>query len=137
MANSVSYQGQEYALLGDGVSSGSIARLATQLRLFTSASTPDKDGSGFTYLTDGVNGYNHQAITVANWTGAGGAGGQDFEIQLDDFTFTASGGSLANIAGAAVVDASAAVLAWWERTSPITLNDGDAITADDLLIRGI
>lgn len=132
MANSITNKGEEFALFGDG-STGSIARLATAVKLFTNATTPLKDGSGFTEVTNG-NGYTTGgiAITVADWTfSVVGVNGQ---ILLVDKVFTASGGSIVNIAGAYIAETGGDELAWWERTT-ITLSDGDSLTLDDLTIR--
>lgn len=132
MANSLTNAGEELALFGDGVGDGSIARLATSVRLFTSASTPNKNGTGFTQVANG-NGYTTGgiAITVADWTfSVNGVNGQ---IVLDDQVWTATGGQIVNIAGAYIHDGTD-VLAWWER-STVTLDDTDTITLDDLTIR--
>lgn len=134
MANSLTNTGEQYALLGDGVSDGSLARKATALRLFDSTSTPAKDGSGFTEVAAG-NGYTTggMAITVANWTFS--VVSQNGQIVLADQTWTASGGNIANILGAYLTDSGGNALAWWERTSAVTLTPGDSLTADDLTIR--
>ena len=58
MASSLTYQGEEYALIGDGASDGSIARLATAVRLYDSTSSPSKTG------TEGV-----EFVEVANGNG--------------------------------------------------------------------
>lgn len=133
MANSLTNKGEEYALIGDGSSDGSIARLATALLLYDSTSTPDKDGSGFTEVANG-NGYTTggQSINVSNWTYS--VVSQDGQIALDNQVWTASGGNIANILGAYLTDGSN-VLAWWERSSAVTLTPGDSLTADTLTIR--
>lgn len=135
MANSLTNKGEEYALFGDGVSDGSIGRLATNLLLFDSTSTPAKDGTGFTEVANG-NGYvagTGKAISIANWTFS--VVSQNGQIVLDDQTWTASGGNIANILGAYIVDTGSNALAWWERSSAVTLTPGDSLTADDLTIR--
>lgn len=133
MANSLTYAGQDAAFYG-GVSDGSFARTATKLKLYASSSTPAKDGTGFTEVSNG-NGYvtGGIAITRANWTAE--TDSLNRRIRLADQTWTASGGSIANIGGAYVTDAADAVLAWWERSTPITIASGDTFTADDLYIK--
>lgn len=133
MANSLSNKGEEYMLFGDGSSDGAIARLTTAVLLYTSASTPNKDGTGFTEVANG-NGYvtGGTARTIANWTfSIVSTRGQ---VVMADVVYTASGGQILNIAGAYLVDTGANVLAWWERT-PVTLDDTDTLTLDDLTIR--
>lgn len=135
MANSLANKGEEYSLFGDGVSDGSIARKATNLLLFDSTSVPLKDGTGFVEVANG-NGYvagTGKAITVANWTYS--VVSQNGQIVLADQVWTASGGNITNILGAYIVDGSANPLAWWERTSAVTLTPGDTLTADNLTVR--
>ncbi len=129
MANSLTHKGEELALKK---SPGSVAYLATAVRLFTGASAPDKDGTGFSEVANG-NGYTTggQVITQANWTYTA----LTSKITLADQVWTASGGSIANVRGAYIVNAGGDVLAWWELTSAITLASGDTITLDDLTIK--
>lgn len=133
MASSMANKGQEYMLMGTTTPNGGIANLATALRLYDSTSTPNKNGTGFNQLAGG-NGYTTGgvAITRSNWTL--GFNGADRTMVLNDITFTATGGSLVNIAGAYLVDGSNNVLAWWERASPVTLTVGQPLTLDDLSI---
>jgi hypothetical protein len=131
MANSLTYKGEEYALNGDGASDGGVARKATKVKLYQSGSTPAKDGTGFTEVANG-NGYTTggHAITTVDWT----YDSLNSKITLADQVWTASGGSISNIAGAYITDAADAVMAWWERASAITLASGDSLTLDDLAI---
>jgi hypothetical protein len=133
MANSLTNKGEEYALFGDGASDGAIGRLGTKIKLYTSGSTPNKDGTGFTEVANG-NGYTTggNAITIANWTYA--VVSTNGRITLADQVWTASGGNIVNIAGAMLTNAADAVLGWWERSTPTTLTPGDSITLDDLYI---
>ena len=133
MANSLTNKGEEYALFGDGSSDGAIARMAAKVKLYASGSTPNKNGTGFTEVSNG-NGYTTggAAITVSNWTYA--VVSSNGRITLDDQLWTASGGNIANIAGAFITDAGDNVLAWWERSTATTLTPGDSITLDDLFI---
>ena len=132
MASSLTYKGEEYMLNGDGSSDGGMARLAVKVKLYANGSAPAKDGSGMVEVVNG-NGYvtGGNALIATNFTYASAPS----RITLDDQTWTASGGSIANIAGAYITDASDNVLAWFERSSLLTLDDGDSITLDDLTIR--
>lgn len=138
MANSLTNEGQQIALGKGaiGVVEG-IVIAALSIRLFTDATQPLKDGTGFTEVTNG-NGYTTGglAITAANWSAS--LSGGDAQVVLDTsgpFQWTASGGTIANIKGAYIADTGARELAWWERSSAVTLNSADTITADDLTIR--
>jgi hypothetical protein len=130
MPHTGTYYGEEVQLLG-GSGDGGFARMATKLKLYTSASSPAKDGSGFVEVANG-NGYTTggQSIARSNWAYTSAPS----KIKLDDFVWTASGGSIADIAGAYITDVSGNVMAWWERTTPLTLLDGESVTADDLTI---
>jgi hypothetical protein len=133
MANSITNMGDEIALYGNA-GDGSIARVATRLKLMLGTSTPNVNGTGFNQVPTG-NGYpaNGWAITRANWT-AITLGGRR-AVQLADHLLTVSGGSIANIAGAWIEDASGNVLAWWERPA-VTLAPGDTLPIDDLILGG-
>ena len=135
MASSLTYQGEEYALIGDGASDGSIARLATAVRLYDSTSSPSKTGTEGVEFVEVANGNGYttggHAIVVGNWSYLSAPS----RLVLADQVWTASGGSIANIAGAYVVDTSDNVLLWFERSSPVTLADGESITLDDLTVR--
>lgn len=145
MVNSVTHFGQWLMLEGDstgarglanvsgsvGTTGNALLRLTNNLRLFTNATTPNKNNTGFTEASGGA--YAAKSITVANWTTS--LQGSNVESQLADQTWTASGGSIANVLGAYLTDTDGNVLAWWERSTAITLNDGDSITADDLIVR--
>ncbi len=133
MASSLTNKGQEIMLKGTATPNGSIANLATALLLYDSTSVPDKDGTGFVevangggYLTGGI------AITTADWTLS--LVGSDNQIELDDQVWTASGGGIANIDGAYIINVGGDVLAWWERASPVSLAAGDTLTAQSLTI---
>jgi hypothetical protein len=127
MASSLTQMGENYALYGNG-SNGSIARLATNLKLFTTASTPNKNGSGFVEVASG-NGYTTggQAVSLGNWT-PGANGPSDRLVTLADFVWSCSGGSILNIAGAYFTDSSGNVLGWWSLPTPITMSPGDTLT---------
>jgi len=143
MANSLTNYGQTIALneddrsesgiTGTTTNTGGIKKMAVELHLYTSASTPHKEHDSATWVEASGGGYAAKTGLAGSWTVQITSG--NVEIQLVDQTWTASGGSIANVAGAFASDADDNPIAWWERSSAITLNDGDSITADDLIIR--
>jgi len=126
----VTYKGEEYALHGTS-GNGAIARLATAVRLYRSTSAPGKTGLNFNEVANGC-GYTTGGHTIsrASWTYSY----PPSRIMLADQTWTASGGCISDIAGAYLTDASGNALCWWTR-STITLNDGESITFDDLILQ--
>ena len=96
MANNLTNWGEEVMLLGDGAGDGSVARLAASVRLYTSASVPNKDGTGFTEVANG-NGYTTGgiAIVLANWTLSLAGSVNQIASTLDP-SWTAAGGSTRN-----------------------------------------
>lgn len=129
----ITNKGQEYALLGDGSADGSIARKATHLRLYTNASTPDKNAGVAVWVEASGGGYAAKPVSVANWTLALEGGNQ--KITLADQVWAAAGGSIANIAGAYLTDTGGNVLAWFERATPITIISGDQLTVTGIVLR--
>jgi hypothetical protein len=125
------YKGEELEIYGSA-SDGGFARMATKLKLYKSGSTPAKDGTGFTEVDPGY-GYTTggKAVSRANWAYLSGPS----RITLADQVWTAAGGSIPDIAGAYLTNAADEVMAWWERTPPLTLLDGESITADDLTVQ--
>lgn len=134
MANSFTNKGQEYMLHGTATPNGALSNLGTKLKLYDNTSTPAKDGTGFVEVANG-NGYvtGGIAITRADYTLSLDTGNQ--KIVIANKVFTASGGSISNIAGAYLTDAANAPLAWWERTSSITIGAGDTLTLDTLTLK--
>lgn len=116
------------------VDQGGIAHIATKLKLYDNTSTATKTMSSNTFNTPGGGGYADKTIAKANWTPSVGGGG-DTEMVLANQTFTASGGSINNVQGAFITDPANNEIAWWERSSAVTLALGDTITADALTIR--
>jgi hypothetical protein len=132
MASSLTYLGERYALFGNG-SNGSIARLATHLRLYTVA--PLKDG---TLVVEALGtGYAAIAISSADWTPTPTPGAtRPMQIVLANQTWTAGAGGLLNISGAYITDSLGAPLGWWERSAgSISLPVGETLTTDALTIR--
>jgi hypothetical protein len=114
--------GQDAALYGAGLSN-----VATTLRAYDSTSTPNENGSGFSEVSGG--GYAGISIGHSDWTAV--TVGSHRGIQLADQTFTATGGSIANIAGVYLTDTGGNVLFWWARSSVLTLADGEYMKVDD------
>lgn len=137
MASLTNY-GQDVCLLNDingaNTGTGGLAQVGKYLKLYTSASTPAKDGTGFTEEADG-NGYTRPGKTVSssNWTLSLSSGNK--QVQLADQVWTADGGPISNIGGVYLTDVNGKVLAWWDRSTPVTINDGDSLAADNLVIR--
>jgi hypothetical protein len=133
MSNSLTYAGQD-AMIHGGASDGGFSRTAAKLKLFASTSTPNKDGTGFTEVGSG-NGYvtGGIAISRADWVNETDSGNR--RIRLTNKVWTATGGSIPNIAGIFVTDAANVVLGWWERASPITIASGDTFTADAIFVK--
>lgn len=129
MPSQLTYKGELACLLGNGTDGG-LARLATAIKLYRSTSTPAKDGTGFVEVANGF-GYTTGgiAITVANWAATTpppqGA-------KLDDKSWVATGGSIADVAGAYLCDAAGDVLMWAESTEVRTYAAGETILVDDL-----
>lgn len=116
------------------VDQGGIAHIVTKLRLYDNTSTATKTMSSNVFNQPGGGGYTEKTISKANWTPSVGGGG-DVEMVLANQTFTASGGSINNVQGAFITDPAGNEVAWWERSSVVTLALGDSITADTLTIR--
>lgn len=132
--NSLTNKGEQWSLLGNGTA-GSIARLATAIRLYTSASVPTKagvEGVDFIQLANG-GGYTSGGKTVAvgDWTG--GLVGSNYGITLADQTWTGTGSGMPSIAGAYLVDAANNVLAWWSR-STVSVPSGQTFTLTGIRI---
>lgn len=151
MANSLTYYGQAVCLFkdirtitnfttGSTTNTGGFAKIAARLRLYLATSSPNKDGGTFNEVAyanlqiDGSSPAVYSAITIAeaDWTTSTTNG--NFEIKLNDMGWLATG-AVANIGGAYITDANGNVMAWFERSSPVTLASGDKIIADDLIIR--
>lgn len=146
MANSLTQEGQYIALgklfTGSGANKavGSVAGIilaGDELALFSSATTPAKDGTGFTLITG--NGGDPKVVGESNWTASlsGSAPNQNVQVVLADQTWTATA-TISNIAGAYLQDTTTTPdkpLAWWERSSAVSLLTSDQLTADDLTIR--
>jgi len=135
MASSLTNKGEELALYGTATPNGGLANLISAIKLYSSTSTPNKNGTGFTEVAAG-NGYpvGGYATTRANWTWSVVSG--NGKIVRADINVAASGGSIPGIGGAYAINAAGDVLGWWERTSPITLAPGESINFDDLTIGG-
>lgn len=134
MTNSFTNKGQEYMLLGTATPNGAIANMGTKLKLYDNTSVPAKDGTGFVEVASGF-GYTTGGVAVSRSDYTMSLSGGNEQIVITNKVFTASGGSIANIAGAYLTDAANNPLAWWERTSSITIAAGDTITLDTLTLK--
>ena len=121
-------------LTGTAANVGGIAHIVTKLKLYDNTSAPGKNLGTATFVTPSGGGYSDKAIVKANWTPALGGGG-DTEMVLANQTFTATGNPINNVSGAFITDADNNEVAWWERSSVVTLATNDSITADTLTIR--
>lgn len=114
-----------------------IVTAGASLRLYTAASTPQKDGvvgGAFVELANG-NGYTTggHAVSVSDWVQS--TTGDSVRRTLPDQTWTASGAGMANIAGLMLVASNGTtVLAWWERTPPVTVASGGHFVGPSLYI---
>ena len=146
MANSLTNEGQWLALGATSGSSVSGSKGATntaglilaadRIALFSNATTPAKDGTGFTAVGGGSGG-DAKTISDANWTGSlqGSAPNQNAQVVLANQTWTATA-TISNIAGTYIyINATGEELGWWERSSAVTLLTSDQITADSLTVR--
>ena len=134
MAGSLTQLGQKYMLMGNaGGTDGAFARLATKVKLYASSSTPNKAPGSATWNEVTGSGYTAGglAITPSSWTLA--LDGANYKITLADQVWTASG-AIANIQGAYITDAADGVMAWFDRSTPITLASGDVYTATGNII---
>lgn len=150
MPNDITWYGQQVALFtddrgvitgitGTAADEGGIAHIATDLGLFNNLATRDRDptvetivanpplGGGYVVPADII------AITAATWTAS--VVGSNAQIVLTNQVFTSTPGTMNDVLGAYISDADDNVMAYWERSSAITLATNDTITADQLTIR--
>lgn len=138
MANNTTYRGQQLAL---GIlAGGGIIRVATAIRLYKVGSTPSKDGTGFVQVDNG-NGYTSGGIAVAfaDWVAQVVGGTQQAKLYPSgaNVYWQAAGGSIVNVLGAYLVDATGA-LAWWPRpTGARTYTAGEKVTLADLILEAV
>jgi hypothetical protein len=117
---------------------GGIAQIAAGLELFAdTGSVLDKDASVLNLPSPGGGGYTGViALTKGgNWSNPSASSGDTQIVLTPNQTFTATANPINDIGGAYIEDGDDNVLAWWERSSPITLATNDTITADQLTIR--
>ena len=106
--------------------------LATKVKLYSAASAPLKNGTGFVEVTGGS--YASKAITSGNWTTS--TVGINTRVTLANQAFTASGSQINSIAGLFLTDSSDNVLAWWPLPSTINVANGATYTFTGLYIGG-
>ena len=130
--SSLTNPGEQACLKGSGFSN-----TAAKLKLYDNTSVPTKSGVEGGAFVEVANGHGYttggQAIVDANWTAS--LVSTTKQIALATFTWTASGGNIANIAGAYITDSSNNVLAWFSRPT-LTALSGDVITVSGLTITG-
>lgn len=123
-------------LTGSASGAGGIANVTARLELFDSSSTLSKNMTTLTLNTPGGGGYTaFTGLTKGSDWGSPSVPSTDAQVVLNNKTFTASGNPINNIDGAWIADSDSNALAYWERSSPISLVAGDSITADTLTIR--
>lgn len=137
MATDVTHRGQQMAL--GSLAGGGIIIQATRIKLYLSSSTPNKDGTGFNEVANG-NGYltNGLAVVVGDWINDLFTGNRRSRLKPggNDPVWIASGGSILNVAGAYLTDATGA-LAWWPRPGgAINLAPGEDLTLQDIGLIG-
>jgi len=141
MANNTTNLGQRIALGVEAGAGDGIVGIATSLRLYTSSSTPSKDGTGFVEVPDG-NGYSTGGIAISesDWVSSLDGGNEQVVLKPGgvDPQFQASGGTIANVAGAYIADGSGNVLAWFPRPGgAVSIGAGETITVRDTTIKAI
>ena len=131
-ASALTNLGQTYALYGTSTPNGGISNLVTHVKLYTGASTPNVNGTGFTEVANG-NGYTTGGIAISrsSWTNSLVSGNQT--LLLADQTWTATG-SIANIAGAYLTDGSGNVVAWFDVGYITNLPTGNVLVATECTI---
>lgn len=127
-------------LAGSTSGAGGIANLAAGLHLFVDGTAVfDKDASVLNLVPPVDAGYTNGTVPIAltkgaSWVNPSAASG-DTQIVLNNQTFTATGNPINDVGGAFIQDSDTNIIAWWERSTPITLAASDSITADQLTIR--
>lgn len=146
MASSIHRNAMDQMLKDFGGVAG-LAQDGMKLKLYAfSTSSPSKDGTegvefieiaaGSGYTTGGQTINKADCVQEDAPTPPSPANRQiRIEESGTDPEWTASGGSIADIGGVYLTDSGDNVLAWWERSSALTLADGDTLVADDLTIR--
>lgn len=147
MANFLTRKGVETCLkiasgAGTSVGESGLAYAGTQIILMHSSSTPVVNPSDATYGAIGASGKDFFEVATGNGYTSGGITIDETDwtydaannrITLADQSWTASGGTIAGIAGAFIANAANQVLVYWTRDAT-TLADGATFTLDDLTI---
>ncbi len=129
----ITNKGQEYALRGDGTSDGSLARKAAFVHLYVSGSVPHKVAASATWTEATGGGYTAKPISVLDWTLSLDAGDQ--KIALPDQVWQITLTPMPNVLGAYLTDAAGNVLAWFERSTAITVIAGDQLTVSGIALK--
>jgi hypothetical protein len=117
---------------------GGIANIAANLELYDGATAVLSKNASVLVLNDPPGGGYAGAVAitkgVGDWVNPSAASG-DTQTVLQNKVFTATGNPMNTVGGAYISDGDDNVLAYWERSSNITLATNDTITADQLTIR--
>lgn len=125
-------------LAGTAAAQGGIAHIADRIDLYDGATTvEDKDASLSVFNDPPGGGYlGQQTITKGgSWLNPSASSGDTQIVLTPNITFTATANPINTVGGAVIRDEADNVIAWWERSSDITLATNDTITADQLTIR--
>jgi len=126
-------------LAGTAAAQGGIAHIADRIDLYSGllGNVEDKDASLSSFSDPAGGGYlGSQTITKGgSWSLPSATSGDTQIVLTPNITFTATGNPINDVGGAVIRDEADNVIAWWERSSDITLATNDTITADQLTIR--
>jgi len=120
----LTYRGRKVSL--GRLGTAGIPGTATLLKLYTTASVPNLDGTGFVDLAT-ADGYSPWTIALVDWTTTESLNAT-YET-LAAKAFTASGSNVTNIAGAYLADATGPLM-WLPLLSSVTILVGNTLTLD-------
>lgn len=125
-------------LAGTLAGHGGIAQIADRIDLYRGdTAVEDKDAS-MSVFADPIGGGYAGSVTITKggaWSNPSASSGDTQIVLTPNITFTATGNPINDVGGAVIRDEADNVIAWWERSSDITLATNDTITADQLTIR--
>lgn len=113
---------------------GGFAANATRVRLYSVASNPDAFGNGIVEVATGY-GYTIGGISVSVNAWAIESGSGFVQLRLAGCTWTATGGTIQDVAGAYITDEAGKVLAWIPRSTPASIPNGSTVSANNLIIK--
>ena len=126
--------------VGTPATHGGIAQIADRIDLYNGmTAVEDKDASASTFDDPGGGGYDatdgENLTKAGSWSNPDDASGDTQIVLTPNVVFTAGAGGINDVGGAVLRDEEDNPIAWWERSSDITLAQNDTITADQLTIR--